>query len=68
MRPLPEEAPYIDPRQTYPIGKAAELVCVCTKTLRKDAMLKLIRSHESPKSGRLRFRGQDLIHYRDFIR
>lgn len=68
MKLLPEELPYIDPRMTYPIGKAAELVSVCTKTLRKDALLKIIRSIESPKTGRLRFRGHDLIYYRDYIR
>lgn len=65
---LPEEQPYIDPRQTYPIGQAAKLVSVCTKTLRKDALLNIIKSQHSPKTGRLRFRGYDLIHYRDYIR
>lgn len=68
MKQLPDEQLYIDPRQTYPIGQAAVLVSVCTKTLRKDALLNIIKSQQSPKTGRLRFKGKDLIHYRDYIR
>lgn len=68
MIKLPEELPYIDPRCYYPIGVAAKLVFVCRDTLRRDAQADVIPSIRSKKNGRLRFKGKDLIHYRDYIR
>jgi hypothetical protein len=69
MTKIVDALPYIDPRASYPIGEASKLVLVCTKTLRKDATeLLLIPYTVNPKTGRLRFRGKDLINYRTNIR
>ncbi len=68
MIKLPEELPYIDPRCSYPIGAAAKLVFVCRDTLRRDALAEVLPSTRSKKNGRLRFRGKDLIYYRDYVR
>lgn len=55
----------IDPRMSYRIGEAAELLGISTPTLRKDARSGIVNFIASPK-GHMLFLGKELIHYRTY--
>lgn len=50
----------------YRIREAAPLVGVSENTLRKDARAGIVKHIDSIK-GYMKFRGKDLIYYRDYI-
>lgn len=61
-----EEQAYIDPRKIYGASQAARLVGTSLRTLNRDANRKNIPFRISEKGYR-RYKGKDLINYRDYV-
>lgn len=69
MKQIPDTWLPINPRAYYTVSKAAELVAVDRRTMKRDlTQLQVIPYQTSEKSGRIRVLGKDLIHYRTYVR
>lgn len=69
MKQIPDVWPHINPRAYYTVSKAAELVAVDRRTMKRDLIqLQVVPYQTSEKSGRIRILGKDLIHYRTYVR